>query len=1085
MDHGTQSGHLARSHGFAHAPRKACVGHVGALAVALGVGFALALPAATASASPESETSSSTGSAGSVATGPTTATTTAPDDSADSTDDATRPPTGTSAPSPAYGRAPTTMATHILGPQSSSAKPRSITSRPSQRRSQGVPSRSEDNTAPAATDILIGTAQPAATVATEARVASSTTPRSLPATPPLSSIPASQEHIPTVTGSAAQESRAPSTMSAPPANLFGTFGGTSAPVSITASWVVAAAARREITSASTKLDSVTAPSAPTTAAITSLAASYSAAVTNRAPVIKKVTTQAPNSTTGAVTGKVTASDADKDPLTYGAPTLSAKGGTVNTDNTTGAFTYTPTKFLRHAASRLSATTADKTDTFTVTVYDGKGGATARVVTVPISPQNTSPILTVTASAADPRTGAVRVTMVATDPDGDLVGFFGANIYEGDVAWSGAITANGSATSASFVYTPTAATRHAAAGAAPLAKNVTLDVEVQDSYGGRTHGSVTVPIVPQNSSPVITAATVDGPNSKGVVKGKITATDSDRDTVTYIAGTTAQGKVSVNAKTGSFTYTPTSAARHAAATNVLADKTDTVTFTISDGYGGVTTTALTVNILPKNAAPTAKVSVGKANTTTGVITGKIVGTDADKDIVTYSALNTTAKGTLSLDPKTGTFTYTPTPAARIAAGAVGATRAAKTDTFTVTLSDGHGAVVTKTVNVTVAPPGPGVAPTIGSINVGQPDSISGVVGGSVSASDANGDSLSYSLGKGPTKGAVSVAANGSFTYTPTTAQRTTTTTLSDSFTVNVSDGLRVSVATVSVPVAPIPSQLVAGQRLTSGQYLLSTNGRYKLVMQGDGNLVLYDNQTNSARWSTGTNGRANVSATMQGDGNFVLYSGQTAVWNTATNGFGGARIVVQDDANIVVYHGGNALWDRHAGRLNPGGGGSTGGGLSAKVTAFVQAFQGKVWGQARYGTKAYTNPASLTNNPSSPYFTPDMVGECVSLVTQFLKYAFNITPGAWGDAYQWRAGATGGNQMAAHGFTWRTDKNLQNGDILVFSSNHIGIYYNGQLFDSNNTAGGRGANGVGGWAARHAGFGSINAVSGYVGYWRKN
>ena len=57
---------------------------------------------------------------------------------------------------------------------------------------------------------------------------------------------------------------------------------------------------------------------------------------------------------------------------------------------------------------------------------------------------------------------------------------------------------------------------------------------------------------------------------------------------------------------------------------------------------------------------------------------------------------------------------------------------------------------------------------------------------------------------------------------------------------------------------------------SGQSLISTDGRYRLVYQGDGNLVLYDDVDRSAPWSSGTAGWTTGQVVMQTDGNFVIY-----------------------------------------------------------------------------------------------------------------------------------------------------------------------------------------------------------------------
>lgn len=66
-------------------------------------------------------------------------------------------------------------------------------------------------------------------------------------------------------------------------------------------------------------------------------------------------------------------------------------------------------------------------------------------------------------------------------------------------------------------------------------------------------------------------------------------------------------------------------------------------------------------------------------------------------------------------------------------------------------------------------------------------------------------------------------------------------------------------------------------------IASQDGRSTLVMQGDGNLVLY-RSGGKARWATGTDGKAVSQAIMQGDGNFVMYGpGGKYIWDTATHG----------------------------------------------------------------------------------------------------------------------------------------------------------------------------------------------------------
>ena len=171
----------------------------------------------------------------------------------------------------------------------------------------------------------------------------------------------------------------------------------------------------------------------------------------------------------------------------------------------------------------------------------------------------------------------------------------------------------------------------------------------------------------------------------------------------------------------------------------------------------------------NAAPTAgSPTVGTPDPATGVVSGSISATDPDGEAVTFSAPAVTAKGAVVLDSVTGDFTYTPTAAARHAAARDGAAATDRNDTFTVTVTDERGAVSTVNVSVAVSPAN--TAPIAGTTSVGTPDASTGVVNGSVAASDADGDALSFSGSVSTAKGAVLVNPDGSFTYTPTQSAR---------------------------------------------------------------------------------------------------------------------------------------------------------------------------------------------------------------------------------------------------------------------------------------------------------------------------
>lgn len=94
---------------------------------------------------------------------------------------------------------------------------------------------------------------------------------------------------------------------------------------------------------------------------------------------------------------------------------------------------------------------------------------------------------------------------------------------------------------------------------------------------------------------------------------------------------------------------------------------------------------------------------------------------------------------------------------------------------------------------------------------------------------------------------------------------------------------------------------------------SCDGRFALVHQGDGNIVVYD-VNGGALWSSGTQGESTNALVMQNDGNLVLYTaGGSPLWDASTDGHAGATLRVQDDGNVVVYGAaGNGLWSTHTG-----------------------------------------------------------------------------------------------------------------------------------------------------------------------------
>jgi Matrixin/PKD domain len=172
----------------------------------------------------------------------------------------------------------------------------------------------------------------------------------------------------------------------------------------------------------------------------------------------------------------------------------------------------------------------------------------------------------------------------------------------------------------------------------------------------------------------------------------------------------------------------------------------------------------------------------------------------------------------------------------------------------------------------------------------------------SASDPDGDSLSYawtiSSGSVGNSGSTSTTWLAPFTLGTVTA----TVTVTDSRGASASSSVSITVTAAD--------RLLSGARLISGQYIQSPNGGYRLIYQGDGNLVLYNTTTNAAVWWTGTTGTPGQFI-LQTDGNLVIYnSASSALWFTATPGNSNTFFAIQNDGNVVLYTAaGVPLWHR--------------------------------------------------------------------------------------------------------------------------------------------------------------------------------
>lgn len=221
--------------------------------------------------------------------------------------------------------------------------------------------------------------------------------------------------------------------------------------------------------------------------------------------------------------------------------------------------------------------------------------------------------------------------------------------------------------------------------------------------------------------------------------------------------------------------------------------DVFTYTIEDPAGNRMTAMVQVEV--SNTAPDAvddavTLPANQASTL-DVLTND---TDANGDAIAVRsvAAASTQGGTVALVG--GVVTYTPPAGFR------------GTDTFTYTVEDTRGGSDTATVTVTVANNPPVATDDSYGTTVVAPVAVA-VLGND---SDLDGDTLSAAVASGPSHGTLSLAANGTGTYTPAAGYVGT-----DSFTYTVSDGhggtdtATVTITVNGAPVATDDSASTAG------------------------------------------------------------------------------------------------------------------------------------------------------------------------------------------------------------------------------------------------------------------------------------
>ena len=433
--------------------------------------------------------------------------------------------------------------------------------------------------------------------------------------------------------------------------------------------------------------------------------------TNDAPTVSAATATIAEDTASVSGTLPTPVDADiHDTVTF-SPQTNTPGlyGTLSVD-ASGNYTYTLNNGL--PAVQGLGVGESLTETFTYAISDGRGGTGSNTLTVTINGTNDIPVLAATTVNIAEGTAVTNGTLpMPTDADvHDVVSFTPLSNAAGTYG-TFSVDADGN-------YTYTLNTSLPAVQGLGVGESLTdtFTVTVSDNHGGSSSTVITMSINGSNDAPTVAAATASIAEDTPVVSGSLpTPADPDlHDVVSFVPQTNVAGRYgtfTVDAS-GNYTYTLNNSLPAVQGLGVGESLTDTLTFTVTDNHGATASNTLTVTINGTNDAPTVSAAVNSIFEDTATVSGTLPApADPDlHDVVSFVPQTNTAGlyGTLSVNAS-GNYTYTLNNALPAVQGLGVGDKL--TDTFTFTVSDGHGGTASNTLTLTIN--GTNDAPSVGA------------------------------------------------------------------------------------------------------------------------------------------------------------------------------------------------------------------------------------------------------------------------------------------------------------------------------------------------------------------------------------
>ena len=395
------------------------------------------------------------------------------------------------------------------------------------------------------------------------------------------------------------------------------------------------------------------------------------------------------------------------------------------------------------------------DSFTYIVNDSQNNSDPATVSITVTPVNDVPTA-VGAAYTTPEDTARALTLVAFDVDNEpLIYVIATTPQHGTLSGTGA----------NLTYTP----------AANFNGSDSFDFFVQDAVSASAPATISITVTSANDAPTANSLALSVSEDSSVAV-TLSGSDADNDSLTFrVLTQPAHGTLSVS--NGQVAYTP--------AANF--NGPDEFTYVANDGTIDSAPATVALTVQPVNDVPVAN-SQAYSTPEDQPFTFTLSGSDVDGDTLTHRIITPPAHGSLSVTGNT--IQFVPEPNFN------------GSDHLEFVLSDGQSESTVARIDITITPANDAPVAINGAFS-GPEDSSIPIA---LSASDLDGDALTFVIVSGPEHGTLS-GSGANLTYQPAPNFNG-----GDSFTWKANDGTADSaVATVFLAVTPVNDPPVATSR----------------------------------------------------------------------------------------------------------------------------------------------------------------------------------------------------------------------------------------------------------------------------------